>query len=120
MGLMTCNHNEKLEDYTGDSFRDLTRIARIDDRMWSELFLLNKDALLHQMKLFTIEVAKLERMLMEGDAEGIRDMMRKSTARRKLFDKEKPEPAEETSGTEKAQPAEEVRSAEEAQAGEKA
>ena len=68
----------------------------------------------------TIEVAKLERMLMEGDAEGIRDMMRKSTARRKLFDKEKPEPAEETSGTEKAQPAEEVRSAEEAQAGEKA
>ena len=120
MCLMTCNHNEKLEDYTGDSFRDLTRIARIDDRMWSELFLLNKDALLHQMKLFTIEVAKLERMLMEGDAEGIRDMMRKSTARRKLFDKEKPEPAEETSGTEKAQPAEEVRSAEEAQAGEKA
>ena len=57
---------------------------------------------------------------MEGDAEGIRDMMRKSTARRKLFDKEKPEPAEETSGTEKGQPAEEVRSAEEAQAGEKA
>ena len=39
MCLMTCNHNEKLEDYTGDSFRDLTRIARIDDRMWSELFL---------------------------------------------------------------------------------
>ena len=90
MCLMTCNHNEKLEDYTGDSFRDLTRIARIDDRMWSELFLLNKDALLHQMKLFTIEVSKLERMLMEGDAEGIREMMRKSTARRKLFDKEKP------------------------------
>lgn len=97
MCLMTCNHNEKLEDYTGDSFRDLTRIARIDDRMWSELFLLNKDALLHQMKLFTIEVSKLERMLMEGDAEGIRDMMRKSTARRKLFDKEKPESAPEAS-----------------------
>ncbi len=103
MCLMTCNHNEKLEDYTGDSFRDLTRIARIDDRMWSELFLLNKDALLHQMKLFTIEVSKLERMLMEGDAEGIREMMRKSTARRKLFDKEKPEPAGEAVGDEQAQ-----------------
>ena len=88
MSLMTCNHTEKLEDYTGDSFRDLTRIARIDETMWSELFLLNKDALLHQMKLFTMEVSKLERMLMEADKEGIKDMMRRSTARRKLFDKE--------------------------------
>ncbi len=91
MSLMTCNHTEKLEDYTGDSFRDLTRIARIDETMWSELFLLNKDALLHQMKLFTMEISKLERMLMEADKEGIKDMMRRSTARRKLFDKENQE-----------------------------
>ena len=89
MTLMTCNHMDRLEDYTGDSFRDLTRIARIDETLWSELFLLNKDALLHQVKLFTIEMSKLERMLMEGDKEGIKDMMRRSTARRKLFDKEK-------------------------------
>lgn len=91
MSLMTCNHMERLEDYTGDSFRDLTRIARIDETLWSELFMLNKDALLHQLKLFTMEVSKLERMLMEADKEGIKDMMRRSTARRKLFDKEKPE-----------------------------
>ncbi len=88
MSLMTCNHMERVEDYTGDSFRDLTRIARIDETLWSELFLLNKDALLHQLKLFTMEISKLERMLMEADKEGIKDMMRRSTARRKLFDKE--------------------------------
>lgn len=35
MSLMTCDHTENLEDYTGDSFRDLTRIARIDETMWS-------------------------------------------------------------------------------------
>ncbi len=91
MSLMTCNHMDRLEDYTGDSFRDLTRIARIDETLWSELFLLNKDALLHQVKLFTMEVSKLERMIMEGDKEGIKDMMRRSTARRKLFEKEKVE-----------------------------
>ena len=91
MSLMTCDHTENLEDYTGDSFRDLTRIARIDETMWSELFLLNKDALLHQMKLFTMEISRLERMLMEADKEGIKDMMRRSTARRKLFDKQKKE-----------------------------
>ena len=91
MTLMTCNDTDNLEDYTGDSFRDLTRIARIDEVMWSELFLLNKDALLHQMKLFTIEFSRLERMLMEADKAGIKEMMRHSTARRKLFDKEKVE-----------------------------
>ena len=88
MTLMTCNDTENLQDFTGDSFRDLTRIAYIDDVMWSELFLSNKDALLHQMKLFTMEFSKLERMLMETDKDGIRDMMRRSTARRALFEKE--------------------------------
>jgi len=89
MTLMTCNDTENLQDFTGDSFRDLTRIAYIDDVMWSELFLSNKDALLHQMKLFTMEFSQLERMLMEADREGIRDMMRRSTARRALFEKPK-------------------------------
>ena len=42
---------------------------------------------------------------MGGDAEVIREMMRKSTARRKLFDKEKPEPAGEAPHTEEAQTA---------------
>ena len=91
VALMCATEQPGLEAYTGDSFRDLTRIARIDETLWSELFLLNKDALLHQLKLFTMEISKLERMLMEADKEGIKDMMRRSTARRKLFDKEKPE-----------------------------
>lgn len=50
--LMTCNDKENMEKFTGDSFRDLTRIARINDLMWSELFAANKDVLLEQMNLF--------------------------------------------------------------------
>ncbi|MBQ8431682.1 MAG: prephenate dehydrogenase [Clostridia bacterium] len=88
ISLMTCQPTEQpLEDYTGDSFRDLTRIARMNDEMWSELFLLNKDALLEQMSLFQDELSKLKILLREGNREGLRDMMRKSTARRALFDK---------------------------------
>ena len=36
--LMTCNDKDHMEKFTGDSFRDLTRIAKINDLMWSELF----------------------------------------------------------------------------------
>ena len=87
VSLMTCQRTEHLEDYTGDSFRDLTRIARLNDEMWSELFLLNKDPLLKQMRLFEDELARMRSLLENGDREGLREMMRYSTERRALFDK---------------------------------
>ena len=85
--LMTCNDKEHMEKYTGDSFRDLTRIARINDLMWSELFVANKDVLLDQMDMFMKEFGKLRAMIEQEDIGGMRAMMRHSTARRALFDK---------------------------------
>ena len=85
--LMTCNDKEDMEKYTGDSFRDLTRIARINDAMWSELFVANKDVLLEQMRLFSNQFERLRGMLEAEDIDGMREMMRHSTARRALFDK---------------------------------
>ncbi len=85
--LMTCNDKENMEKFTGDSFRDLTRIARINDLMWSELFVSNKDALLSQMDMFIDKFKELKSMLMEEDIDGMREMMRHSTERRALFDK---------------------------------
>lgn len=87
VSLMTCCDNESLVDYTGDSFRDLTRIARINDAMWSELFLLNKEALLRQMNIFIEEFTTLKQLLSDEDTEKIREKMRLSTTRRALFDK---------------------------------
>ena len=86
VALMTCSDNRHLVDYTGDSFRDLTRIARINDSMWSELFLKNRDALLRQMDLFAEEFHQLRDMLEAGDGEGLREKMRLSTRRRAYFD----------------------------------
>ena len=85
--LMTCNDKENMEKYTGDSFRDLTRIARINDLMWSELFVANKDVLLSQMDMFTAKFAELRAMVENGDTDAMRAMMQHSTARRALFDK---------------------------------
>ena len=85
--LMTCNDKENMEKFTGDSFRDLTRIARINDVMWSELFVANKDALLRQMDMFAEKFSSLRNMLESEDIDGMREMMRHSTSRRALFDK---------------------------------
>lgn len=85
--LMTCKDSRHLVDYTGDSFRDLTRIAKINDEMWSELFLLNKTELLEQMALFSAHFAQLQDALRREDRAAMREMMRLSTARRAYFDK---------------------------------
>ena len=85
--LMTCNDKENMEKFTGDSFRDLTRIARINDLMWSELFVANKDVLLEQMDMFINKFNDLKAMLQSEDIDGMRAMMRHSTERRALFDK---------------------------------
>ena len=85
--LMTCNDKENMEKFTGDSFRDLTRIARINDLMWSELFVANKEPLLKQMDLFINKFNELRTMLETEDVDSMRKMMRHSTERRALFDK---------------------------------
>lgn len=87
VSLMTCYEHEQLEKYTADSFRDLTRIANINETMWSELFLMNKPALLRQMELFRGEFDKMYEYLQAENREGLMDMMRTSTERRKKFDK---------------------------------
>lgn len=87
VSLMNCYEQERLERYTGDSFRDLTRIAKINETMWSELFLLNKEALLLQMELFRKHFDDLYDYLKNDDRDGMKEMMRISTKRRTQFDK---------------------------------
>ena len=85
--LMCCHDKASLQEYTGDSFRDLTRIARINDAMWSELFMLNKTALLEQMDIFMNKFQELRNCLITDDVDKMREMMRLSTKRRAWFDK---------------------------------
>lgn len=87
VSLMVCKESKHLVDYTGDSFRDLTRISRINDEMWSELFLLNKDELLEQMDLFSEKFSLLRDSIANDDVSAMRQMMKESTERRKYFDR---------------------------------
>ncbi len=87
VSLMCANDDPDLVQYTGDSFRDLTRIANINDEMWSELFLSNRDALLAEMDTYRGTFDRLYDTIKNGDREAMREMMRLSTARRRQFNK---------------------------------
>ena len=85
---MCANGDPNLVSYTGDSFRDLTRIANINEEMWSELFLLNKNALLYEMDCYRTCFDKLYCAVKDNDEDTLKSMMRLSTARRRMFDKD--------------------------------
>ena len=87
VSLMASKRTDGLERYTGDSFRDLTRIAKINDVMWSELFMMNRETLLSEIDSFAETLSDFRSMLDEGDVDGMRQMMRLATARRLTFDK---------------------------------
>lgn len=87
VALMTANDNKHLADYTGDSFRDLTRIARINEDMWSELFFMNKDKLVDEMDAFVRELKVIRDSIINEDANTLKGKMRLSTERRKNFDR---------------------------------
>lgn len=86
VSLMDTHENEHLVEYTGDSFRDLTRIASINEDMWSELFLLNKDMLLDEIRQFRDSLDTFTRALEDEDTRTMKDMMILSTQRRHKFD----------------------------------
>ncbi|MCR4955214.1 MAG: prephenate dehydrogenase [Lachnospiraceae bacterium] len=87
VALMTGCDKEHVVDYTGDSFRDLTRIANINEDMWSELFLMNKEPLLQEMTYFIDEMNEIKGLIEEDKVEELKEKMRLSTVRRSRFNK---------------------------------
>ena len=90
VSLMNCNKKTGLEKYTGDSFRDLTRIAKINENMWCELFLMNKKALIAEMDAFIREFQDFRNLIADEKESSIKEKMIASTKRRALFDKPVP------------------------------
>ena len=87
VSLMCANDNTALCEYTGDSFRDLTRIAKINETMWSELFLWNRENLIAEIDQFGAALGQLRQALADGDRAALEEMFRLSTRRRARFDK---------------------------------
>lgn len=74
--------------FVGDSYRDLTRIANINEKLWSELFLGNRDNLLASIHEFERYLDVIKTALENGDKQALEDEFVKATKRRTEFNKE--------------------------------
>ena len=73
--------------FSAGSYRDVSRVANINSRLWSELFLANRETLLTEMDNYRKSFDELYDTIKNGDREKMREMMRLSTERRARFDK---------------------------------
>ena len=69
-------------EFIGDSYRDLTRIANINESLWSQLFLGNKENLLKAIYNFEEELDKIKSCLENEDKESLQELFIKSSLRR--------------------------------------
>ena len=72
--------------FVGDSYRDLTRIAKINSKLWSELFLENKENLIHKIDAFQEKMEYIKNALLNDDADALEKEFQESTKRRELID----------------------------------
>lgn len=85
MAVALINSDEEGREtgsFIGDSYRDLTRIANINEDLWSELFLGNKENLLKAIDEFEVQLDIIKDALIEDNKEILKDCFIKSTKRR--------------------------------------
>lgn len=68
--------------FIGDSYRDLTRVANINEDLWIELFLGNKENILKSIEGFETELDKIKYAIKIDDKESLRNLFINSTKRR--------------------------------------
>lgn len=68
--------------FIGDSFKDLTRIAQINDELWTELFLNNKDFLVKHIEKFEKELSNLKEIIKSKDKTNLQKVMKNATLKR--------------------------------------
>ena len=61
--------------YSAGSYKDLTRVAWLNEQMWAELFMENKDHLLHELDIFLDSLNEYKDALIDADFDKLRGLL---------------------------------------------
>ena len=72
--------------FSAGSYKDMTRVARLNPEMWSELFLDNHDNILRELDSFISELGKYREAIAAGDRETLRALLAEGRRRKEEVD----------------------------------
>ena len=85
-----CPLADRHRGFSAGSFADMTRVARLNEDMWTELFLDNREALLPEVEGLAERVSAYARALRERDRETLHTLLREGREiKEKLTEQEK-------------------------------
>lgn len=76
--LLMNGFTEPSKFLIGGSFKDATRVATINEDLWTELFLENKEHLLHEMDEFETRWSALKEAVASDDDQALRRMLKQA------------------------------------------
>lgn len=85
VALCDNDHIEKSSMYSAGSLRDCTRVAILNEELWSELFVLNKDSLVKLIDEMCASLISLRDAAAASDMDTLKEIMRKATAAKRRF-----------------------------------
>jgi prephenate dehydrogenase len=74
--------------FSAGSYKDLTRVARLDAHMWTELFMGNRDFLIHELDDFIEAVSLYRNALNAQDAAKLIELLEEGSRIKKEVDSE--------------------------------
>lgn len=72
--------------FSAGSYKDLTRVARLNENMWSELFMENKDNLLFEIDCIINSLTQYKDALQNDDAVTLKALLKDGSDRKKSID----------------------------------
>lgn len=82
--------------YSAGSFRDMTRVAKINAEMWSELMCENADYLVEQLDVFEKNVHDIKSALQRGDKEGLKKLLKEGNDVKEMVEENRIKKLDET------------------------
>jgi len=62
--------------FSAGSFQDLTRVAKLNEEMWTSLFLLNDKNLINELSILIDHLDEYRQALINGDADRLRELLK--------------------------------------------
>ncbi len=85
---MSAPSAPRFEGFSAGSFKDMTRVAKLNEEMWTELFLENQDALVREIDTLVEELAAFAYTIRRGDRENLKNMLRRAREIKETIDKD--------------------------------
>ena len=73
--------------FSAGSYKDMTRVARLNEKMWTELFLENKEALVNEIEIMIKNLSEYRDSIKEENYEKIFELLKDGKERKLLADR---------------------------------